>query len=429
VRDLCLLSAHEAATRIAAHTLTSEELTAACLDRIAQRESQVGAFAHIDPEQAVAEARARDREPPRGLLHGIPLGVKDIMDTADMPTAYGSKAYDGHRPLADAACVALARAAGAVILGKTVTTEFASLSSVKTRNPHNFDHAPGFSSSGSAAGVADFMMPVALGTQTGGSIIRPASLCGIVGYKPSFGLVPISGTKAQAPSLDTIGAFARNVGDAATLIAALTGRLSLFPAADAAQPRVGRYAQVPFEKAQRATVTALEQTAACLRRAGAIVIDKPSFSPFDSLIQIHNTIMIHEAAQNLAWERLHRGENLTPDTQKMLANGAAVSVDAYDDALAKAAIAASHLDEFFGELDVIMVPAAPGEAPPYDVVTPTDSAFNRPWTLLGLPCITLPAGRGPNKLPVGIQLVGRPRDDQKLLSVAAFAEAALALDV
>src|SRR6266851_8438776 len=203
--DLFRLSARDAAQRIAAGSLTAEALIRACLDRIAAREPQVGAWAHVDPDQALAEARARDQATTRGPLHGIPIGVKDIMDTADMPTAYGSRAYHGFRPRADAACVALAREAGAVVLGKTVTTEFAALSPGKTRNPHNTAHTPGGSSSGSAAGVADFMMPLAFGTQTAGSIIRPASFCGVVGMKPSFGLIATAGTKALAPSLDTVG--------------------------------------------------------------------------------------------------------------------------------------------------------------------------------------------------------------------------------
>src|SRR5690242_6419061 len=193
--ELAHLSARDAASRIAAGTLTAEALTRACLERIAVRDAEVQAWEHLDPEQAIAAARARDKGPARGPLHGIPVGVKDIMETADMPTGYGSAAWRGHRPAADAACVALARAAGAVILGKTVTTEFAAMNPGKTRNPHNPAHTPGGSSSGSAAGVADFMVPLAFGTQTAGSVIRPASFCGVVGYKPSFGTVAIAGTK------------------------------------------------------------------------------------------------------------------------------------------------------------------------------------------------------------------------------------------
>src|SRR5579885_2458435 len=256
--DLCRLSARDAARRIAAGTLTAEALMRACLERIQSREATVGAWAHIDPDHALAEARARDQSAQRGPLHGVPIGVKDIMDTADLPTGYGSRAYHGHRPGSDAACVALARAAGAVILGKTVTTEFAAMSPGKTRNPHDPAHTPGGSSSGSAAGVADFMMPLAFGTQTAGSIVRPASFCGVVGYKPSFGLVATAGVKPLAPSLDTIGGFARSVADVALFIAALTDRRDLVPSAPAARPRIGIYHTEPWDHAQPATAAALE---------------------------------------------------------------------------------------------------------------------------------------------------------------------------
>ncbi len=269
--DLARLSAREAASRIAAGKLTSEALVQACLERITAREAAIGAWTYLDADQALAEARARDQAPASGPLHGVPIGVKDIMDTADMPTAYGSRAYRGHRPKADAACVALARAAGAVILGKTVTTEFAAMSPGKTRNPHHSDHTPGGSSSGSAAAVADAMVPLAFGTQTAGSIIRPASFCGIVGYKPSFGLVAAAGTKVLSPSLDTIGGFARSVGDIAFFIAAITGRPHLVPERPAIAPRIGHYRPEPWREARPETMAALDHAKETLARAGARV--------------------------------------------------------------------------------------------------------------------------------------------------------------
>jgi amidase len=422
--DLARLSARDAASRIAAGTLTSEALVGACLERIAEREPAVRAFAHLDPDEAVAQARARDREAPRGPLHGIPIGVKDIMATADMPTGYGSGAYEGYRPVADAACVALARAAGAVILGKTVTTEFAARSPGKTLNPHNPAFTPGGSSSGSAAGVADFMMPLAFGTQTAGSIIRPAAFCGVVGYKPSFGLVPIAGTQNQSPSLDTIGGFARHVADVAFFIAALTERPSLVPEGLAQHPRIGLYEPAPMEQATLETRAALAHAAECLDRAGAAIVPRPRFAPFDRLLEAHQTIMGYESARNLAWERLDRAERLTPLTQETLAQGAAITAAAYDAAQREAAAARAAVAPFFGDLDAVLVPAAPGEAPRGTDST-GDPVFNRPWTLLHLPCLTLPAGRGPNGLPLGVQLVGRPREDARLLAVGVFAEAAL----
>jgi Asp-tRNA(Asn)/Glu-tRNA(Gln) amidotransferase A subunit family amidase len=421
--ELFRLSAVEAAQRIAAGSLTAEALTRACLDHIADREPEVGAWAHLDPDQALAEARARDQATVRGLLHGIPIGVKDIMDTADMPTAYGSRAYHGFRPRADAACVALAREAGAVVLGKTVTTEFAALSPGKTRNPHNTAHTPGGSSSGSAAGVADLMMPLAFGTQTAGSIIRPASFCGVVGYKPSFGLVAISGTKALAPSLDTVGGFARSVADIAFFIAALTGRPELVPKAPAARPRIGVYRTQPWEPAQPATVAALDEARERLARAGASLSERPAFAAFDRLVPAQLAIMGHEAARNLAWERVDRATEVMPRTAGLFDEGLAVTPAAYDEARRYAAAARAQVPEFFGDFDALLVPAAPGEAPP--AATTGDPVFNRPWTLLHLPCVTLPGRCGPAGLPVGVQFVGPPHSDAALLGVALFAEAAL----
>src|SRR5437660_572917 len=227
VADLRTLSAREAARQIAERRITAEALASAYLDRIAARETVVGAWQYLDREQALAAARRRDAEAPRGPLHGIPIAVKDLIDTADMPTGYGSPIYEGHRPAADASCVALARAAGAVALGKTVTTEFACFTAGKTANPHNPAHTPGGSSSGSAAAVADGMVPLAFGSQTAGSVIRPAAYCGCVGYKPSFGVIPRAGVKMLCDSLDTIGVMARNVDDAAFFTGVLAERPAL----------------------------------------------------------------------------------------------------------------------------------------------------------------------------------------------------------
>jgi Asp-tRNA(Asn)/Glu-tRNA(Gln) amidotransferase A subunit family amidase len=421
--DLFRLTARQAATRIAAGTLTAVALVEACLERIAAREPSVGAWAHLVADQALAEARARDQSAQRGPLHGVPIGVKDIMDTADMPTAYGSRAYRGFRPGADAACVALARAAGAVILGKTVTTEFAALSPGKTRNPHQPAHTPGGSSSGSAAGVADFMMPLAFGTQTAGSIIRPASFCGVVGMKPSFGLIAIAGTKPLAPSLDTVGGFARTVDDMAWFIAALTERRELVPSAPMTKPRIGIYRPPAWEEARPDTLAALETARERLSRAGAEMGERGAFAAFERLIPAQQAIMSHEAAHNLAWERLNRANEIMPRTASLLAEGMAVTTAAYDEARRTAAAARAQLGAFFGEFDAMLVPAAPGEAPP--IATTGDPIFNRSWTLLHLPCITLPSHRGANGLPVGVQLVGRAGEDARLLAIAHFAETAL----
>ncbi|HEX2646947.1 MAG TPA: amidase, partial [Candidatus Dormibacteraeota bacterium] len=225
--DLLSLSARQAAREIAAGRLRAEALVSACLDRIAEREPIVGAWHYLDSEAALATARRADASEPGGPLHGVPIAVKDLIDTVDMPTGYGSAIYEGHRPAVDASCVAIARTAGAVVLGKTVTTEFACFTAGKTANPHNPAHTPGGSSSGSAAAVADLMVPLAFGTQTAGSIIRPAAYCGVVGYKPSFGLIARAGVKPLADSLDTIGMVARNVADAAFFAGIIGGRPAL----------------------------------------------------------------------------------------------------------------------------------------------------------------------------------------------------------
>jgi len=270
VTDVRSLTVVEAARQIAERRLTAEALAAACLDRIEAREAVVGAWQYLDREQVLATARRRDAEPPRGPLHGIPIAVKDLIDTADMPTGYGSPIYRNHRPTADASCVALAKAAGAVVLGKTVTTEFAAFTPGKTANPRNPAHTPGGSSSGSAAAVADGMVRLAFGTQTAGSVIRPAAYCGVVGYKPSFGLINRAGVKPLADSLDTVGIIASTVEDATFFAGALSERPALRHLAVRSEaPRFGFYRTPMWNQAEPETVAALEAARAALERAGA----------------------------------------------------------------------------------------------------------------------------------------------------------------
>lgn len=422
--DLTRLSALESAERIASGSLTSETLVRAYLDRIAEREPAVRAWQHLDPSQAIAAAQARDKGPARGPLHGVPIGVKDIMDTADMPTTYGSRAYEGFQPRSDAACVALARAAGAIVLGKTVTTEFAAGAPGKTLNPHNPAHTPGGSSSGSAAGVGDRMIPLAFGTQTAGSIIRPASYCGAVGYKPSFGTVAISGTKALAESFDTVGGFARSVSDVALFIGALSNRLNLVPREAHPKPRIGLFRTAQWDRADPAGQAALEKAAERLARAGAVVAERPAFTLYDRLVDTHLTHMNYEMARNLAWERTERWDLLAPRTTETLREAVHITAQTYDEVRRATAEARERVAELFGEFDALLVPAAPGEAPARLDMT-GDPVFNRIWTLLRLPCVSVPAARGPAGLPIGIQLVGRLGDDARTLAVARFAEQAL----
>lgn len=424
--DLTRLTAVDAAKRIESGDLTAEALVRAYLDRIAEREPTVGAWQHLDPQQAIAAAQALDRGPRRGPLQGIPIGIKDIMDTGDMPTTYGSKAYAGYRPKADAACVALARAAGGLVLGKTVTTEFAAGAPGKTRNPHSTAHTPGGSSSGSAAGVADRMIPLGFGTQTAGSIIRPASYCGAVGYKPSFGTVAISGTKALAESFDTIGGIANAVADVALFVGALTGRPGLAPREPHPKPRIGFFRTAQWAKADAACQRVLEGAAQILSRSGAAVADRAPFAALDGITDVHLTHMNYEMARNLAWERTRHWDLLAPRSTETLTTAVLITPEQYDEARRRTFEARARVNELFGEFDALLVPAAPGEAPERLDMT-GDPLFNRTWTLLHLPCVTLPAGRGDAGLPIGIQLVGRLWDDARLLAVARFAERVLGL--
>src|SRR5437763_5591528 len=268
--DLLSLSARAAAQDIAAGRLSAEALVSACLDRIAAREEVVGAWHYLDLDAALAAARHCDASPPSGPLRGIPIAVKDLIDTVDMPTGYGSAIYQRHRPAADAACVALARGAGAVVLGKTVTTEFACFTPGKTANPRNPAHTPGGSSSGSAAAVADGMVPLGFGSQTAGSVIRPASFCGCVGYKPSFGVIPRAGAKMVADSLDPIGVIARSVDDAAFFPGVLAGRPALRDIEmPEAPPRIGIYRTPVWSAAEQSTFAAMDRARAALERGRA----------------------------------------------------------------------------------------------------------------------------------------------------------------
>ena len=425
--DFRSLTVREAARQIADRRLSAEALVKICLDRIQERETVVGAWQFIDRERALAAARQRDTEPPRGPLHGVPIAVKDLIDTVDMPTAYGSPIYRDHRPAADASCVTLARAAGAVVLGKTVTTEFAAFTPGKTANPHNPAHTPGGSSSGSAAAVADGMVPLAFGSQTAGSIIRPAAYCGCIGYKPSFGLINRAGVKPLADSLDTVGVFARTVEDAAFFAGVLSERPALrHLTAPNDPPRFGLYRTSMWEEAESATAAALDTARVALEGAGAPVAELAIAPEHHRLAETQDTIMRFEMVQALAYERIAHSAELSPQLAQMLDAGMTIGADEYERALAHAAEARAGLDAFFGECDAVLVPAAPGEAPP-GLGNTGNPIFNRMWTLLGAPCVTLPARWANNGLPTGVQLVGRSRDDARLMACAAFLESVLAV--
>lgn len=417
------LSATEAVERIAEGSLTSESLVQACLGRIETKDGEVGAWEYCDPDLALAQATAADRGPATGgALRGVPVGVKDIFDTADLPTGYGSAVYGGHRPPWDASCVALLRAAGAVILGKTVTTEFAAYHPGKTVNPHNPAHTPGGSSSGSAAAVADFMVPLALGTQTAGSVIRPASFCGVVGYKPTFGWVNRAGLKPLAESLDTIGWFGRTVADAALIASVLCCRPSLADATPLEEPpRIGVCRTYEWPQATEATTRALDRARACLLEAGAVLTEISLPEPFGKLAEAQAAVMAFEAARSLAFEKQEHRAEVSGKLLEMIEDGESCSPERYDAAQALAASCRVALPGVVAENDALLVPSVPGEAPE-GLSSTGDPVFNRIWTLLHVPCVNVPTSRGPGGLPVGLQLVGRRGADAKLLRVARWVE-------
>lgn len=411
------LGAAQAAALLQRRELKAEDLVRACLERVAARDDDIHAFTHVDAVSALAQARALDAGPVRGPLHGLPLGVKDLFDTTDLPTAYGSALYAHHRPAADAASVTLCREAGAVVLGKTVTTEFAYFTPGPTVNPHNALHTPGGSSSGSAAAVADHMVPLALGTQTAGSIIRPAAYCGVVGYKPSLGRVVHAGVKSLSPTLDVIGGFGRSVEDAALLGAVLTGDLRLMDNHVHGTLRIGLFPSPSWPEADADTRKAWDQATHALAKNSDHCQDQALVQDFGGLIQLQKDVMSYEMARSLSFERLRHREALSPALQALLDTGIAISGALHAANLQRTADWRLRIDALFERHDVLLTPSTTGAAPEGLAAT-GDPLFCRSWSLLGLPAVHLPLMRNAKGLPVGLQLVGRMGEDHKLLAAA-----------
>jgi amidase len=419
-RRLNELSASEAARLIAGGEISSEALIRDCLARIDAREANVRAWALLDPEHALREARERDRSPARGPLHGVPIGVKDIVDTADMPTQMGSPIYKGFRPPSDAACVALVRAAGAVILGKTVTAEFAGMTPGATSNPHDPSRTPGGSSSGSGAAVADFMVPAAFGTQTGGSVLRPASFCGIVGYKPTFGRFNRAGIKMAAESLDTIGLLARTIDDIELLDCVLTGRLIPPPPHERdSPPRIGICRTHLWPTALPETIEAIGDSAARLAVAGAQLREITLPEEFAGLTPARELINDYERARATAYEWYKHRDLLSERLRRCIQKGWETPHGEYVAALELAARCRARLDDVFATVDSLLVPCVPGEAP-LGLESTGSPRFQELWTLLHVPTATLPTHRGPSGLPVGIQLVAPRYEETRLLETARW---------
>ncbi len=424
--DLHTLTAADAARRIESGTLRSEVLTGAVLDRIEAREPEIGAYVHVDRDTSMDEARIRDREPARGPLHGVPVAVKDVFDTFDMPTAYGSPIYRGHRPPQDSAVVAMIREKGGVILGKTVTPEFATQHPPKTCNPHDLSRSPGGSSAGSAAAVAAGMAPVAVGSQTTGSVVRPAAYCGIVGYKPSFHAVNVAGMKPLAPSMDTVGILSTTVEDAMLLAAVLwDARPVDLDAAAGAAPRIAFCRTPQWDKAEDYMQAAVEEAVSRLSRAGAAVEEVSLPPEFDGLEEAVDTLVGFEMWRTLTFERETYPGLLSPRLKELLAMGEARTGEGYRAALALAAACRALFADMMRGRDVILTPPATGEAPPREEST-GDPTFCKIWTAMYGASVTVPAARGPGGLPLGVQVAAPYAADHKALAAAEWIRRALA---
>jgi Asp-tRNA(Asn)/Glu-tRNA(Gln) amidotransferase A subunit family amidase len=429
--ELVKLTATEAAAETARGAISAEDYTRACLDRIEALDGEIKAFVHLDRDHALAQARRLDERRLEGhaigRLHGIPVAIKDIIDTADYPTEFGSPIAAGRRPRHDATVVAKLRAAGAVIIGKTVTTECAYYHPGPTRNPHDHARTPGGSSSGSAAAVAAHMVPLALGSQTNGSVIRPAAFCGVFAVKPSYGLVSRAGVLPLSRNLDHIGAFARSLPDLALVLEVIAGHdpadpdTAPFAAPDfrvlqrEPPPLPPRFAFVRtpvWDKADGDTKAAFEELATALGSA-VEPVDLPQ--PWAEAWEVHRTIMAADMAHNLA-PLVARGEP-SEALRKLLAHGRSVSAVDYLAALAKVPRYAASLAEIFDTYDAIVTPAAPGVAPK-GLGSTGDPAFCTLWTLTGLPALSLPLFAGEGGLPLGTQLVGPLGRDGRLLRTA-----------
>jgi Asp-tRNA(Asn)/Glu-tRNA(Gln) amidotransferase A subunit family amidase len=432
---LSSLSARDAARRLHDGEITAEALVAACLERIEAVDGEVQAWVHLDPDYALAQARmldsARGAGGPVGPLHGLPVGIKDIIDTEGLPTENGTILDADRRPREDASVVSQLRQAGAVILGKTVSTELAVYSPGKTRNPHNPAHTPGGSSSGSAAAVAAGMVPLAVGTQTNGSVIRPASFCGVYGFKPSHGLISRHGILRQSPPLDTVGVFGRSVEDTAMVADAITAfddrdpdcrlraRPRLLAASLQAPPLEPVFAFVKTPVWDRASEDCQEAFAELVQVLGARCDEIALPGPFNDAHAIHRTIMLADLAKNFGAYYRRGADRLSGILRDMIEEGQGTLAVDYNVAREWIALLDAGLDEVFDRYDAILTPAAPGEAPAGLDAT-GDPSFCTLWTLCGTPAITLPLMEGTNDLPIGVQLVGRRGDDARLLRAAAW---------
>jgi Asp-tRNA(Asn)/Glu-tRNA(Gln) amidotransferase A subunit family amidase len=419
------LTATEALALIRKGAIASEDLIRSCLSRIEEREPNIGAWEYLDPSLAIRQARERDslssESSVGSLLHGIPVGIKDICDTADMPTCYGSRARLGHRPAVDAVCVAHTRAAGGVILGKTVTTEFAGRYAGKTSNPRDIRRTPGGSSSGSAAAVADCMIPLAIGTQTGGSVIRPAAYCGVFGYKPSFGHLSFEGIHHGAETFDTVGCIARSIDDIKLYRSVLMGfvKSETQPQPPGRPLRIG-YCRTPkWTEADAAVRSLIDSAAERLSSAGAIVTELALPDEFNSLYELTANLFAVEYCRSITPERLQAPENLSSAIMAMVEMAEGILPETYLEGLERLDALRFAINAVLAPYDVILTPSTGSEAPMgHESTGPV--TFTILWQALSLPSLTMPAFEGPANMPVGVQIVGKRHKDSQLLGHAEW---------
>jgi Asp-tRNA(Asn)/Glu-tRNA(Gln) amidotransferase A subunit family amidase len=433
--SLCALALTEAAAEVREGRVSSAELVRDCLARIDQAEATIHAWTFLDAEHALQQAETADLHRKQGkalgLLHGVPLGIKDVFDTRDMPTELGSPLWAGRMPRRDAAVVARLRAAGAVIMGKTVTTEYAHRQPGPTTNPHDPARTPGGSSSGSAAAVAAHMVPGAVGSQTNGSVIRPASFCGVVGFKPTHGLVPRTGMLRLSRTLDHVGVFARTVSDAALLAETLVGhddedpdtrpiaRPPLAAVAASEPPLPPRLAFVRSPAWEHVEPGTPEAFAELLDALGETITELGLGAGFERVVEMHRTIVEVEMAHNLQRDYDRGGAGLSPALREAIERGRRRAALDYATAIAGAAPLNGALDAVFDEFDAIVTPAAPGPAP-QGLTTTGSPIFCTMWTYLGTPAVTLPLLRSSEGMPLGVQLVARRGEDARLLRTARW---------
>ncbi|GHF55024.1 amidase [Seohaeicola zhoushanensis] len=434
--DLTRASAVAAAEAIRAGALSSEALVSACLQRIAETDGAIRAWAHLDPEAALAQAREADRlrkaGRATGALHGVPVGLKDIVDTRDMPTELGTAIFAGRQPEMDATLVERLREAGAVIMGKTKTTELAFVHPTDTTNPHDATRTPGGSSSGSAAAVAACHVPLAVGTQTNGSVIRPASFCGTYGFKPSRGIISRQGLLQTSVSLDQVGVFARHIEDAA-LLADVIGSYDQRDPASLPRPRpamlAGATAEAPVEPDlawfdlphhDRLSPDAREGLEQVIEALGPRVERYGAAPELADLVRVQGIIHEYEICQHLAETFAAHWDRISATLQPVITRGRAISQAQYEDALAVKASAESFFAAFGRDYDAILAPSAAGEAPLLAAGGTGDPIFCTIWTLAGLPCLSLPLLVGENDLPIGVQLIGAAEQDDRLLRTASW---------